>query len=168
MGYQIHPLTCLLSDTNNICCVTLPVQGTVLKKYNPSEVVCYELLMRDPLRSVVPRYYGVTSVEEDQYTEMQCCLHTFTAPNICDVKMGVRTFLEGETSVTKPRNDLYLKMVKEDPEAPTMTEKAEKAITKFRYLDWRDRVSSTRSLGFRFGVCVVRKFLFLFCLELRP
>ena len=62
--------------------MTLPVQGTVLKKYNPSEVVCYELLMRDPLRSVVPRYYGVTSVEEDQYTEMQCCLHTFTAPNI--------------------------------------------------------------------------------------
>ena len=105
--------------------------------------------MTDPLRSVVPRYHGVTCVEEEKYTEMQCCLDTFSDPNICDVKMGVRTFLEAETTVTKPRHDLYLKMVKEDEDAPNETEKAEKAITKYRYLDWRDRVSSTRSLGFR-------------------
>ena len=125
------------------------MQGTVLKKYNSSEVGCYELLMTDPLSSVVPRYHGVTTVQEEQYTEMQCCLDTFSDPNICDVKMGVRTFLETETTVTKPRYDLYLKMVKEDEEAPSETEKAEKAITKYRYLDWRDEVSSSRSLGFR-------------------
>ena len=112
------------------------------------------MLMEDPLRSVVPRYHGVATIDGgQQYTEMQCCLDTFSSPNICDVKMGVRTFLEGETSVTKPRHDLYLKMVKEDQEAPTESEKAAEAITKFRYLDWRDRVSSTRTLGFRSDIC---------------
>ena len=125
------------------------VKGTVLKKYNSCEAGCYKLLMSDALAEVVPRYYGISSVEEGQYTEIQCCLDTFNTPNICDVKMGVRTFLEGETTITKPRHDLYLKMIKEDPAAATEWEKAAETITKFRYLDWRDRVSSSRSLGFR-------------------
>ena len=120
-----------------------------MKKYNPCEADCYQLLMSDALAEVVPRYHGISSVEEGQYTEIQCCLDTFNTPNICDVKMGVRTFLEGETTITKPRHDLYLKMIKEDPAAPTEMEKAAETITKFRYLDWRDRVSSSRSLGFR-------------------
>ena len=122
----------------------------MLKKYNPCEADCYQLLMSDALAEVVPRYHGVSWVEEGQYTEIQCCLDTFDTPNICDVKMGVRTFLEGETTVMKPRHDLYLKMTKEDPAAPTELEKEAEAITKFRYLDWRDRVSSSRSLGFRY------------------
>ena len=127
----------------------LSEQGTVLKKYNPCEADCYQLLMSDPLAEVVPRYHRVSSVEDGRYTEIQCCLDTFNTPNICDVKMGVRTFLEGEAAITKPRHDLYLKMIKEDSAAPTESEKAAEAITKFRYLDWRDRVSSSRSLGFR-------------------
>merc|ERR1719312_2297947 len=63
--------------------------------------------------------------------------------------MGVRTFLTGETAVSKPRCDLYEKMVSEDPLAPTALEHQQLAVTKYRYLDWRDRVSSSRQLGFR-------------------
>ena len=32
-----------------------------------------------------------------------------------DIKMGTRTYLETEASVQKPREDLFLKMVAQDP-----------------------------------------------------
>ena len=101
-----------------------------------------------------------------------------------DIKIGTRTFLEDEVgfspkqfeskksvkaTVCKPRRDLYEKMFKEDPEAPTTEETSDEAVSKyrcgsllclfsietrilviiFRYMDWRDCVSSTRTLGFR-------------------
>jgi len=40
-------------------------------------------------------------------------------------------------------------MAKEDSEAATDEEVAQEAVTKYRYLNWRDGVSSSRSLGFR-------------------
>jgi len=40
-------------------------------------------------------------------------------------------------------------MTKEDPTAPTEKEAAEEAVSKYRYMDWRDCISSSRSLGFR-------------------
>ena len=112
--------------------------------------------MMDPLGEVVPQFYGVTRARhQDQesvtcYIELQCCLTSFNNPNICDVKMGVRTFLESEVSVSKTRHDLFLKMTKEDKDAPTEEERRCEAITKHRYMEWRDTVSSSRSLGFRF------------------
>ena len=38
-----------------------------------------------------------------RYLELDCCLSEFDRPCIMDVKMGVRTFLTAETSVSKPR-----------------------------------------------------------------
>ena len=128
----------------------------MLKKYNAAEESCYQKLMMDVLSEVVPQYYGVTRARQQDsdetlscYLELQCCLTDFNTPNICDVKMGVRTFQESEVSVTKTRHDLYLKMIKEDPEAPDEQERMSEAITKHRYLEWRDNSSSSRSLGFR-------------------
>jgi len=63
--------------------------------------------------------------------------------------MGVRTFIAAEIENSKPRADLYEKMIGEDPAAPTLKEHQTRAITKYRYLDWRDCISSTRNLGFR-------------------
>ena len=117
------------------------------------------------------------------YMELQCCLSQFQSPNLMDIKIGTRTFLEDEVgfspkqfeskksvkaTVCKPRRDLYEKMVKEDPEAPTTEETSDEAVSKyrcaplfpfsiqtripviiFRYMDWRDCISSTRTLGFR-------------------
>ena len=40
--------------------------------------------------------YRVTTVEERQFMELECCLSHFNRPNMCDVKMGTRTFLESE------------------------------------------------------------------------
>lgn len=49
----------------------------------------------------------------------------------------------------KLRADLYKKMLEVDSSAPTAEEKKQQAITKPRYMQWRESVSSTNTLGFR-------------------
>lgn len=67
--------------------------------------------------------------------------------------MGVRTYLEEELTKArikpKLRKDMYEKMVAIDPIEPTEEENTLKAVTKPRYMIWRETISSTASLGFR-------------------
>lgn len=44
------------------------------------------------------------------FIEMQDLLHGFTDPNVIDIKMGTRTFLESEVTNTTARADLYQKV----------------------------------------------------------
>jgi len=41
---------------------------------------------------------------------MEDLLHGFTDPNVMDIKMGTRTFLESEVTNTSARSDLYQKV----------------------------------------------------------
>eukprot|EP00042_Codosiga_hollandica_P025254 m.110850 g.110850 ORF g.110850 m.110850 type:complete len:160 (-) comp51815_c0_seq9:133-612(-) len=65
-----------------------------------------------------------------------------------DVKMGTRTFQESEVGKPVLRLDLLEKMVALDPSEPT-DEERRSGITKQRYMQFRERESTSASLGFR-------------------
>jgi 1D-myo-inositol-triphosphate 3-kinase len=66
-----------------------------------------------------------------------------------DVKLGTRTWLESEVKNNKPRADLFEKMYKIDPTAFNEGELEAKSVTKLRYMQFREKLSSTSCLGFR-------------------
>ncbi|XP_075693316.1 inositol-trisphosphate 3-kinase B-like [Rhinoderma darwinii] len=134
-------------------------RGHILKKFSPVENACLVALMEDVLRPYVPTYYGLVEREEQTYIKMEDLLMGLEAPSIMDCKIGVRTYLEEELAKAllkpTPRKDMYNKMVALEPEAPTPEEHKQQAVTKPRYMQWRESVSSTALLGFRIeGVTV--------------
>ncbi|XP_054722634.1 inositol-trisphosphate 3-kinase homolog [Uloborus diversus] len=125
--------------------------GTIWKKSSPDrvEIEAYKKLMKDPLSSMVPHFYKDVEYNNEYFIEMQDLLHNFKNPAVMDIKMGTRTFLESEVENAKARSDLYEKMLKVDPTAPTAEELETKAITKLRYMQFRENLSSSAELGFR-------------------
>lgn len=128
--------------------------GTVWKRrtggIENTERVVYETLSKDKaLRDCIPRYYREVEYKGDTFIELQDLLFGFTDPHVMDIKMGTRTFLESEVSKTTARPDLYQKMIAVDPEAPTQLEHEQRAVTKLRYMQFREQQSSTCSHGFR-------------------
>ncbi|KAG0411181.1 hypothetical protein HPB47_011685 [Ixodes persulcatus] len=130
-------------------------QGTILKKLCGKEESCLKQLMRDSwLREYVPEFKGRVDMDDGSvYLELQDLLAGFQCPCVMDVKVGLRTYLEEELAKArekpKLRKDMYEKMVAVDPEEPTPEERDLKAVTKPRYMIWRETISSTASLGFR-------------------
>ncbi|XP_075048871.1 inositol-trisphosphate 3-kinase A [Mixophyes fleayi] len=127
--------------------------GTILKRYSENEKNCFELLMNDPLVCCVPTFHGVTERDGESYIQLDDLLNDFDEPCVMDCKMGVRTYLEEELTKArgkpKLRKDMYKKMIEVDPHAPTEEESAQQAVTKPRYMQWRETISSTSTLGFR-------------------
>ncbi|KAM9755146.1 inositol-trisphosphate 3-kinase C isoform 2-T2 [Dama dama] len=127
--------------------------GWILKRFCQYEQHSLEQLMRDPLRPFVPAYYGMVQRDGQTFNQMEDLLADFENPSIMDCKMGSRTYLEEELVKARerprPRKDMYEKMVAVDPGAPTPEEHAQCAVTKPRYMQWRETVSSTSTLGFR-------------------
>ncbi|XP_066248225.1 inositol-trisphosphate 3-kinase homolog isoform X3 [Euwallacea similis] len=128
--------------------------GTVWKKRSPNsdntERIVYEELLKDPvLKDIVPKYYREVEYQGEMFIELQDLLHGFQDPYVIDIKMGTRTFLESEVRKTVARPDLYQKMVAIDSNAPSEEEHRQKAVTKLRYMQFRELQSSTCSHGFR-------------------
>ncbi|KAK2847289.1 hypothetical protein Q5P01_010288 [Channa striata] len=117
--------------------------GRLLKRFCECEQQCLEKLMKDTLRPYVPGYYGVVQRDDQDYNLMEDLLADFDSPSIMDCKMGSRTYLEEELIKARERprlrKDMYEKMVAVDPSG----------ILKPRYMQWRETLSSTATLGFR-------------------
>ncbi|XP_062857264.1 inositol-trisphosphate 3-kinase B [Trichomycterus rosablanca] len=128
-------------------------KGLILKKHCECEQRCLIRLMNDVLKPYVPAYHGDVEKDGEKYNQMEDLLADFDMPCVMDCKMGVRTYLEEELTKArkKPtlRNDMYQKMIEVDPDAPTPEEHEQKAVTKPRYMQWRETISSTATLGFR-------------------
>uniref|UniRef100_A0A8C1GMF3 Kinase n=1 Tax=Cyprinus carpio TaxID=7962 RepID=A0A8C1GMF3_CYPCA len=148
----------ILKTENEFCMfclgnVRLSEGGEVLKRFCEVEAICLQALMSDALCQFVPHYFGHISQDGERYIRLKDLLSGLKNPVIMDCKMGVRTYQEEEIikarSNASIRSDMYQKMVKVDPAAPTAEEHAQKGVTKLRYLQWRDDSSSTSSLGFR-------------------
>ncbi|XP_066469355.1 inositol-trisphosphate 3-kinase A [Tiliqua scincoides] len=127
--------------------------GTILKRYSENEERCFQLLMKDPLRSCVPVFHGVVERDGESYMQLDDLLANFEGPCVMDCKMGIRTYLEEELikarEKPKLRKDMYKKMIDVDPLAPTAEENTQHAVTKPRYMQWRETISSSATLGFR-------------------
>lgn len=135
--------------------------GTVWKKRaggpDDTERCVYEQLSADPhVRDIIPKYFREVDYQGEKFIELQDLLHGFQDPYVMDIKMGTRTFLESEVKKSTARNDLYQKMIAIDPNAPTAEEHRLKAVTKLRYMQFREQQSSTCSQGFRIEAMKVR------------
>jgi len=119
-----------------------------------------QLLMCTPaLCSLVPRYSqdiplshweGREPQEDSVCVELQDLTAGFgDSPCVMDIKVGIRTFLEDEVSNPKLRPDLLKKMDKLDPSAATAEEREHGGITKLRYMQFREQMSTSSNLGFR-------------------
>eukprot|EP01147_Barroeca_monosierra_P000282 gene282-3654_t len=127
--------------------------GVIYKKSSKLEKAALEELMNDTLKHSVPLYFKPVMLRDEdnnpvEYLELQDLLCFFDDPSVMDVKMGVRTFQEGEINKTKRRMDLLQKMIKLDPNGPS-EEEMQLGITKARYMIFRERLSSTNTLGLR-------------------
>lgn len=127
--------------------------GTILKKLTGAEETALKQLMSDVLHPYVPGYKRKVVQDGESYLELQDLLADFTTPCVMDVKIGVRTYSEEELAKAKEnpklRKDMYEKMIQIDENEPTEEEHRLKAVTKPRYMVWRETISSTASLGFR-------------------
>ncbi|KAM4542866.1 inositol-trisphosphate 3-kinase A isoform 2-T2 [Odontesthes bonariensis] len=128
-------------------------EGTILKKFSENEMECFEKLKDDALLPFVPAYHGSVEKDGERFLHMTDLLANFSHPNVMDCKMGLRTYLEEELvrarERPKPREDLYRKMVEVDSNGPTPQEHSQRAVTKPRYMQWRETLSSSNTLGFR-------------------
>ncbi|KAF6775092.1 hypothetical protein AHF37_05541 [Paragonimus kellicotti] len=102
--------------------------GSVLKPYSVCEATCLRRMSELPaLRSYVPQYQGDTTFNGKRYLRMQDLLYKRRFLSVMDCKIGQRTYTEDEvtteeTSMHRPRADMYEKMIALDPDAPTLDE----------------------------------------------
>jgi 1D-myo-inositol-triphosphate 3-kinase len=133
-------------------------EGFILKLMDGNENYCFEMLKNDILAKYAPKVNCIVTDPTDnkEYIEMQDLLYDFDNPVIMDVKIGIRSFLEDECSA-EPRKDLYTKILQVSPNDLSEEEHALQAITKKRYMTWREQSTCSRTLGFRITAIKVKK-----------
>nr|CAD2149577.1 unnamed protein product [Meloidogyne enterolobii] len=164
MAITALPLDCWLKERLKNWVQLSGHQGTIVPASNHSlwkkqpqgshtEAKAYSQIMLDPaLKGVTPNFIREIQHRNEVFIEIQDLLAEFPDPStraIMDIKIGSRTFLESEVANKHKRVDLYKKMIELAPNEPTDQERQDEAITKLRYMQFRERKSSSATLGFR-------------------
>ncbi|TKR92487.1 hypothetical protein L596_007131 [Steinernema carpocapsae] len=162
MAITALPLDCWLKERLKNWVQLSGHEGTIVpatnhtlwkKQPNEKEAIAYAEIMDDmALKGMTPRFFKTIEHKNESFIEIQDLLSQFPDVHsraVMDIKIGTRTFLESEVKNSLKRPDLYQKMVAIDPLQPTEAEREEEAITKLRYMQFREQESSTASLGFR-------------------
>lgn len=114
-----------------------------------AEKTFYRALQHDHIKAFLPKFYREIHFNNDFFIEIEDLLQNFDNPSVMDIKMGTRTFLESEVENSRMREDLYKKMVAIDVNAPSADEHQLGAVTKLKYMQFRENQSSSTNLGFR-------------------
>jgi len=153
-------VTALFQQVSGHSDAFMKVSETELWKLtDPPEQDMFKKLMESPLKDLVPEYIrdvplihwgGREPGENSVCIELSDLTAGFGEwPCVMDIKVGNRTFLEDEVSNLKLRPDMLKKMDKLDPTAATPEEREAGGITKMRYMQFRERMSTSSTLGFR-------------------
>lgn len=111
----------------------------------------YESIFGTTLERFAPRCFRAV---QDPNTECGHLLYLedltapYISPCVMDIKIGTRTFRESEVDNPKKRMDLLEKMKKVDSSAPT-AEELKEGVTKLRYMQFREMMSSSSDMGWR-------------------
>lgn len=139
---------------------------TVLKRLDPDELATVDRLWSkqyegDSMHPFVAKFAGIATDEMgERYLQMTNLLRHFRSPRVMDVKLGLRSFLDGECDDTELRHDLFQRMKKMYPKEVTQEEKERGWVTKLRWMKLRDGSSTLANLGFRVdGVVGCRRWM---------
>ena len=124
--------------------------GTLWKLTDKPEDAIYEALHQTGASKFLPKLLHTKAVPNNPakvFVELEDLTHGLSKPCLLDVKMGCRTYKPGKDK-GKPRKDLLTKLLKISPQAASEEEK-QLGVVKDRYLEFRDKASSTFTLGFR-------------------
>uniref|UniRef100_A0A336MNH2 Kinase n=1 Tax=Culicoides sonorensis TaxID=179676 RepID=A0A336MNH2_CULSO len=129
-----------------------------IKNLNDPELIAYQKMSQDPnAQKVAPKFYGVHNMNNEGIViELENLLNGFNDPYIMDIKMGCRTFVESEVSNMSLRKDLYEKMKSIEPSTLKIEDHELQAVTKLRYMQFRERMSSSHERGFRIDAVKLR------------
>ncbi|CAG5102081.1 Oidioi.mRNA.OKI2018_I69.chr1.g135.t2.cds [Oikopleura dioica] len=102
----------------------------------------------DPLRPYTAEFYGIREISGSKYLELENLTEDCQSPSVMDIKLGKKTFIHDPKNNAE-RADLFSKMQKLDPTSLTPEELSSGTVTKSRYLQFRDDLSTTSMYGFR-------------------
>jgi 1D-myo-inositol-triphosphate 3-kinase len=120
----------------------------IVKEGSEAEARAHESILRSDLAPFIPQCFHTIKSEKHTMLYIEDLTMRYSRPCVMDIKMGVRTFLESELTKSKPRVDLAKKVMDIDPTLLTKDERTD-GITKLRYMQVREELSSTSRLGLR-------------------
>jgi len=120
----------------------------IVKETIANELTTYLSVQGSALERHFPSFYGGEAKGDVVSVRISDLTAGMLRPTVMDIKMGTRTFLEREVKSSALRPDLALKLHALD-ESLVSSEELEQGITKLKYQQTRERLSSSAEFGWR-------------------